>query len=496
MVSLQNHETNKEQPDDKKKLLWLVVAFYVLFIIMMIPFDGLSVAGHKSLAIVAFAVIVWVTECVSYALSAFIICALITFLIGFSPDPMIPGKLIGLSGAFKMAFSGWVEEMVWFMMGGLIIALSMNITGLDRRIALWIVSRFRTTKGVLLGTMIAMAVLAFFIPPIAARTAAMVPIIVGIIGVFDQPLNSRLASYLGVGMAIMGNTSAFGLLSGGSMNPLVASFVENATGISVGWMQWLLWFYPYTIIMTIALYFVLNWRFKPEVNEVPGGQAAIQKMYDELGEWTDEQKRLLVLTLLTIFCWAANGVLFKLNLTAITLVAIIIFMFPGIGVIDWNTVQKRLPWGTLMLFATGIALGLLLLRTKAAIWLANTIFGMIGLSSMGVLAATLVLSIIGIVMHLGFSSATALCATYIPIAIAYIQESSRTDLSLIGIPLIILIATGLTILVVNTPNTMIAFGSGTFTTKDFIFVGVTNAIIGLIMIIIFTMSYWHWVGIV
>lgn len=372
----------------------------------------------------------------------------------------------------------------------------MNVTGLDRRIAIWIVSRFRTTKGVLIGSIIAMNVLAFFMPPVVARTAAMVPIVIGIISVFNQPLTSRFAAYLGVGMATMGNTSAFGLLSGGGMNPLVASFVEKATGLSITWVQWFIWFYPFTIVMSVVLYFILNWRFKPEVDAVPGGQAAIQKMYDNLGPWTSAQKRLLVLALATIFFWATNGILFSLNLTAITLVAVTCFMMPGIGVLDWETVEKRLPWGTLLLFATGIALGMLLLQTKAAVWLANAIFGAIGLGSMGVLMATLVFAAIGVLLHFGFSSSTALCATYIPVAIAYIQANSRTDLSLVGIPLIILIATGLTILVVNTPNTMIAFGSGTFTTRDFFFVGLVNTIISLLMIVVFAATYWHWLGII
>lgn len=483
-------------PLNKKNLLWLAVAFAVLIIVQLAPLQGLTIAGQRALAIAAFAVVVWVSECISYSLSAFTICTLITFLIGYSPDPQNSAQVLGLSGAFRLAFAGWIEEMVWFLMGGLIIALSMNITGLDRRIAIWIVSRFRTTKGVLIGSIVAMNVLAFFMPPVVARTAAMVPIIVGIVAVFDQPLKSRFAAYLGVGMATMGNTSAFGLLSGGGMNPLVASFVEKATGLSISWVQWFIWFYPYTIVMSIILYYILNWRFKPEVDEVPGGQAAIQKMYNDLGPWTSPQKRLMVLALITIFFWASNGILFKLNLTAITLVAVTCFMMPGIGVVDWETVEKRLPWGTLLLFSTGIALGMLLLQTKAAVWLANAIFGTIGLQFMGVLMATLAFSIIGVILHFGFSSSTALCATYIPVAIAYIQANARGDLSLIGIPLIILIATGLTILVVNTPNTMIAFGSGTFSTRDFFVIGLVNAIISLIMIVIFAATYWRWLGII
>jgi anion transporter len=481
---------------DRRQSLWLLLASTLMVAVLCLPIAGLGVAGQRALAIAAFAVVVWVTECISYPLSAFIICALEIFLLGYAPNPDNPSQLLGLSGAFRIAFAGWIEEMVWFMMGGLVIAISMNATGLDRRIAVWIVSRFKTAKGVLLGIIIAMNVLALLMPPITGRTAAMVPIIVGIVSVFGQPLTSRFAAYIGVTMAIIANTSAFGLLSGASMNPLVALLVEKATGVSISWLQWFIWFFPFTVVMSAALYFLMNILIKPEIDEVPGGTDAIRKIYDDLGPWTAAQKRLLILSLITVFFWATNGILFSLNLTAITLVAISTFMLPGVGVISWETLEKRLPWSTLVLFATGIALGMILLKTKAAVWLANATFNYIGLPAMGIITATLLFSVIGVILHFGFSSATALCATYIPVVIAYIQSNDRADLSLVGIPLIVLIATGLTMLVVNTPNTMIAYGSKTFTARQFMIAGLINTIISLVMITLFTATYWHWLGII
>ncbi|MDR2503925.1 MAG: anion permease [Deltaproteobacteria bacterium] len=495
MASLEQNEIIQPLSINKNKALWYLAALAALALVMLMPLSGLSVAGQRALAIAAFAVIVWVSECISFSLSALTIGALMCFLIGFAPDAAT-GKVIGLSGAFRMAFSGWIEEMVWFQMGGLAIALAMNATGLDKRIALGIVACFKTSKGVLIGIILATNALAFFMPPVVARMAAMVPIILGILAVFGQKKDSQFAAYLGTTVATMGNTSAFGLLSGGSMNPLVASFVEKATGVTVSWFDWFIWFYPYTIATSITLYFIVNYLFTVEVREVPGGKEAIKRLYTELGPWTAAQKRLLLLATATILAWACNNVLFSLNLTCITLVSVVLLMTPGVGVISWETLQGRLPWGTMLLFATGIALGMMLLNTGAAVWFANAIFGGIGLAGFGALSAIFVFALIGILLHFGFSSSTALCATYIPVAIAYIQSSGRTDLSLVGIPLIILIATGLTILVVNTPNTMIAYNSGTFSSRQFLKVGVINALVSMALIQIFAATYWRWLGIV
>lgn len=341
---------------------------------------------------------------------------------------------------------------------------------------------------------IAMDVLAFFMPPVVARTAAMVPIVLGIIRCFDMPKTSKLAAMLGATIATAGNTSAYGLLSGGSMNPLVNSFVQAATGHSISYAEWLLWWYPYTIITSILLFFIARALFKPEVNDLPGGQDALKRMYAELGPWTLEQKKVMLISLVTVFMWFANGKLFNLNLTAISLAAVVVFLFPWIGALDWKEAEKKLPWGTFLLFATGIALGMTLVQTGGAKWLADKMFVSLGIGNAHWLIALSVFVLGGILLHFGFSSSTALCATYIPVVISFIQSTGRTDLSLMGIPVAVLTATGFTILVVNTPNTMIAFNSGTFASRDFTKLGFINAACSFVILIVYCATYLRWVG--
>ena len=50
-----------------RKLIWLVVAILcMLFVFFSGPFAGLSVDGQRVLGILAFAVIVWISEAISY----------------------------------------------------------------------------------------------------------------------------------------------------------------------------------------------------------------------------------------------------------------------------------------------------------------------------------------------------------------------------------------------------------------------------------------------
>ena len=64
----------------------LVAALVALAAIVLLPAaQGLPVAGQVMLGILAFAVIVWMTEALDYAVSAVVIGALMIFLLAFRP---------------------------------------------------------------------------------------------------------------------------------------------------------------------------------------------------------------------------------------------------------------------------------------------------------------------------------------------------------------------------------------------------------------------------
>ncbi|MFP3617266.1 anion permease, partial [Paraburkholderia sp. SIMBA_050] len=71
----------------KATLHWgLYLALAVLVAVLLIPTpEGLPVAGQRMLAILAFAVVVWITEAVTYETSAIMITSLMAGLIGFAP---------------------------------------------------------------------------------------------------------------------------------------------------------------------------------------------------------------------------------------------------------------------------------------------------------------------------------------------------------------------------------------------------------------------------
>src|SRR3954469_17045984 len=88
----------------------LLLAIAALAAILLLPTPaGLPVAGHRMLAVLVFAVIVWMTEALDYAVSAVVVAALMAFLLVTSPSLTNPNVLMGTSAGLGVAFSGFAN---------------------------------------------------------------------------------------------------------------------------------------------------------------------------------------------------------------------------------------------------------------------------------------------------------------------------------------------------------------------------------------------------
>ena len=83
---LPDDTSKKARSQDRRKLFWLLVALASMLLIFFSgPFSGLTIAGQRVLGILAFALIVWVSEAISYPLSAIAIFSFLTLGLGFAP---------------------------------------------------------------------------------------------------------------------------------------------------------------------------------------------------------------------------------------------------------------------------------------------------------------------------------------------------------------------------------------------------------------------------
>ena len=143
----------------------LIVAVLAMVIVLCLPLpEALPVAGQRMLAILAFAVTVWVTEAVSYEASAIMITSLMAVLIGMAPTLQDPTVIYGSSAGVSMALSGFSNPALALVVGALFIAAAMTHTGLDKRIALVTLTKVgASTRRILFGAMLVIVLLSLVV---------------------------------------------------------------------------------------------------------------------------------------------------------------------------------------------------------------------------------------------------------------------------------------------------------------------------------------------
>ncbi len=337
--------------------------------------------GNAYWAFWLFAVIVWISEAISYPLSAVAIFTFLTVGLGFAPAGPA-GARLGTAKALTIALSGLTNGGWVLVVTGLFIAAIMLETGLEKRMALTILKIVGTkTKNLMAGMMVAMSVFGFFIPSITARAATLCPIALGLVDALKFSRKSQFSKAMLLSIAVSSSVSGVGVLSGGAQNPVTVSFVEKVTGRSITWLQWLIYGEPFALVLTVVAYFFVTRMVKVEFDDVPGGKELVQQQLQALGPASAKEKKLLYILLATILAWATEP-LHKIDANSVSVLSVLILLSPVIGVTDWKIVAKKVDLGTIALFGAGISLGEMLLKTGAATWAAKQSLGAIGVTSM------------------------------------------------------------------------------------------------------------------
>lgn len=474
------------------------LALLVLCVIISLPTpDGLSVAGHRMLGIMVFSVIVWATTAISYPVSAGVIIALMALLIGFAPNPAT-GKIFGTAAGLAMGLKGFSSTAFCLVGAALFLAAAMTKTGLDKRIALTVLSKLGTKSNhVVIGVICCGFILSFFVPSTTARVACLVPIVLGMISAFGVPLKSRFAGMLMITVAQVDSVWNVGIKTAAAQNMVAVNFIRTQLGVDISWMDWFIAAAPFAILMSFALYHVMMFLMPPEIKEIPGGKETVKKLLADMGKITTNEIKLLVISICLLILWTTEKKLHIIDTSTTTMVAITLLMLPKIGVMQWNEVVNKINWGTVVLFGVGISLGSALLSTKAATWLANVIVSTFDLADSTTLTVLAIMALFLIIVHMGFASAAGLASAIIPIIISVLQQLKTPGVNVIGMTMILqyVVSFGF-ILPVNAPQNMIAYGTNTFEVRDFVRSGIPLTLIGFALIMLLGSTYWKWLGLV
>lgn len=485
------------EPTSNRKFAWLILALLAYLAVLMLPTPaGLTASGQVALGLLVLVIILWITECVSPAASAVVLTGMA--VLGLMGKPLTAGgRPLSSAGALDVMLAGFSSSAVLLVAGALFLAVALKITGLDRRVALLVMSKVGISPARLtLGAMIVGFVLALFIPSATARVGAVIPIMAGVVAALGLPITSSLGATLMIVTAQACSIFNMAVKTGAAQNLISLNFMQSAFGHSVAWGQWFVTALPFTLPMAAILFVLSLVMLRPQVPPAAEAQAKLEQEVASLGPVSPAEWRLMIVALLLLVLWSTEGWLHPLDTTTTTQLGIALLLMPRFGVMTWAQAEKQVPWGTVVLFAAGIALGLLLARTGAAAWLANATLGQLGLGGMSVAMVVGALSLFSIVLHLGFASATGLASTLIPIMIAFAQTLPFGPQTAFGIVMIqsFVVSFGF-ILPTNAPQNMLCYGTGAFSTIQFAKIGTVLTLAGLGLLVLLSATVWPWMGV-
>ncbi|WP_207707630.1 SLC13 family permease [Desulfofundulus thermobenzoicus] len=319
----------------------------------------------------------------------------------------------------------------------------------------------------------------------------------GIIEAFKLDRKSNLPKAMLLLVAFGTGIAGMGILTSGAPPIQTAMFISQATKHDITWLHWFIYGMPFSIVMGLVLLWLVL-RFFPVDNEkLAGGDEVIREQLAKLGPLTGKEIKLLIIMLLTIVLWATGKVLHPLDSSTVAILAVVAMFFPGINVAGWKELAGKVNWGTLMLLGAAISLGQWLLKSGAAAWVAKNTIVALGVDKWPFLLMIAAGGLFFSIFALAFSARSAAVAALVPTAIGFAQGLSIPGLSVWGMTLILYYTIQFSVILpVNTPMSMVAYSTDTFSSDEMLRVGVPLVLIAVLLMVLFTATYWHWMGVI
>lgn len=446
-----------------KNIVYMIIALCVMLIVMKFPLPEsvlsigeaqLTETGRTALAILLFALVLWMMEA-------------------------IPFHITGLLGVFLMALfqvdafkdivrTGFGNDIVIFFIGVLILSSFISRSGFGKRISMFILSKTgNSTAMIILGFLVVGMLLSMWVTDMAVA-AMLMPLGKAILEEENlKPLKSNFGKALLIACAWGPIIGGVGTPAGCGPNPLAIGFLKDMAGIDVNFIDWMIYGVPSAIMLILPSWGILLWFFKPEMKRLSKGKNELKEEFMNLPKMDREEKVTVVIFVMTVTLWLTSPLFEKwlgmnIPISMPVLLTSILFFFPKVSSIKWKEVEPQISWSGIILILSGICLGMMVYNTGAAKWLSVALLGGVG----NLHPFVQIFSIVFIVslLKVGLSSNTVTGTIVIPIIIALAQN---LGLPVLAITLPAALTSSLAfILVTSTPTNVIPYSAGYFSISD------------------------------
>ena len=438
-----------------------------------------------AIAIAVFVVLCFLTECIPLPGVSFCVGLILVFT--------------GVLSRKEVAQLYW-DDAVWFIMGSLMFAAAFVKTGVDKRVCLAMFSKLAVpnTRWITLIFFVIISPLAAFISD-HALAAMFLPI-----GMLlyqnsltrDVPEDPELGKMLMIAIAMACNIGGPGAPSGGARNVIMMTYLSDMFGIDIGYWQWMTYGMPFVLVFIPITWFIVNWRFKPQIVSLAPSMEQLKREIAKMGGWNRKQISALTIFLIMLFGWLTEKTFYDMGVIPVRLGIGVIAMAGAVayllaGVVNWRDYQERVDWGVVWLYAGAIIFGRTLDSTGAAYWLARSaieVLSPLGINS-GLPLMAVCNGLTAVVTNLMADGPAAAAVGPVTLNVAGLAHPGSTFLPFMAMATAISSSFAYC-LIIGTPPNAIVYASGYLEPKDFLRVGVPMWFLSNIALVLFVALYW------
>ena len=208
------------------RLFGLVGGLLTFIVMLILPApEGMELTAWRVAAMTILMAIWWMTEAMPLTVTA-----LLPFL-------LVPA--FGVMDAKAIA-NEYYSDILFLILGGAFLALTIERVGLHRRLALALLKRASpTAPGLLFAFMAATALLSMFISN-TSTALIMIPIALAVVraGGIEEGEKAGFAGAVMMGIAFAASIGGLGTLVGSPTNAIAVALIDKALGLRISFAQW------------------------------------------------------------------------------------------------------------------------------------------------------------------------------------------------------------------------------------------------------------------
>lgn len=459
---------------------------FSILLFLLLPYD---MGGDARLvaSVTCIMAVWWITEAIPIPVTSLL--------------PIVLFPSLGLMNGSEVT-PNYSNHLVYLFLGGFLIGAAIEKSNLHYRIALNTINITGTSPSrVILGFMVSSAFLSMWISNTATAMIMFTIATAFLLQIKEKASETSEIVSPAFGTALMlsiayacsiGGTAT---LVGTPSNGIMAGVFENTYGVSVNFLDWMMFALPLALVMLVLIWALLIHFKLKSVTELPIEKDWVKDKINELGAMKTIEKRTLIVCLLVVTGWLLRGftdwAIFDLvkDSTIAIAGAILLFIIPAGdksgSLLDWESASK-IPWDILLLFGGGFALAAGFVESGLIVWLATKLNFL-----QGAQVWLVVLCIVTMVIYLTeITSNTATAAILLPISVSVAQAMDANPLAFMAAASIA--ANYAFMLPVATPPNAIVFSSRLITIRQMAGVGFFLNLIGVLFISAYTVYAVNW----